>query len=339
MTLPAYEWTKQPNMGGHLNVYFEDADDATLFDSLAAGTRTYEGLWERLREWDRDHDTRVVTIPHHPAEAMYPFDFSAVEYDDEFAPLVEVYSQWGSSEAPAGEDNPFPLAMGQGEIDEPGHYVRDAHRLGYKVGMVGSADFHGPFPGHSIIHARPHLPSLAEWRRGGLGWGNVWRVWDEPSYPGGLTAFLAPELTREAVFSALRSRSVYATTQPDRILVDFRVNGVDVADQTDAVVVDAPDATREVAVDVAGTAPIERVSIVKNNETWRTVEGTEDPDADLDAYTASGAWTDETPITGMAWDEDRGTEGDVYTVRVRQASAGEHPGMAWVGPIWVEPAR
>jgi hypothetical protein len=38
----------------------------------------------------------------------------------------------------------------------------------------------------------------------------------------------------------------------------------------------------------------------------------------------------------MDWDEDRGTDGDVYTVRVRQASATEYPDMAWVGPIWVE---
>jgi hypothetical protein len=205
--------------------------------------------------------------------------------------------------------------------------------------MMGSADFHGPFPGHSIIHARPHLPSLREWRRGGLGWGNIWRVWDEESYPGGLTAFLAPELSRSAIFSALRSRSVYATTQPDRILVDFRVNGVDVVDQDDAVVVDAPDTPRTVTVDVAGTAPIARVDLVKNNATWRTVDGTDDPDADLDTYTASGEWTDEAPIAGMSWDDRRGADGDVYTVRVRQASADRFAGMAWIGPIWVESPR
>jgi len=34
--------------------------------------------------------------------------------------------------------------------------------------------------------------------------------------------------------------------------------------------------------------------------------------------------------------DERGADGDVYTVRVRQASAGRFPGMAWVGPVWVE---
>jgi hypothetical protein len=268
---------------------------------------------------------------------MYPFDFASVDYDDEMAPLVEVYSQWGSSERPGDDGNRFPLAMGQGEIETEGHYVRDAHRLGYRVGMLGSADYHGPHPGHSLVHARPHLPSLSEWRRRGLGWGNVWRVWDEESYPGGLTAFLAPQLERSAVFDALRSRSVYATTQPHRILVEFRVNGVDVAEQSDAVRVTSTETPRRVTVDVAGTAPVASVAVVKNNAVWRRFEGTEDADAGLDAYTVSTEWTDETPLSGMSWDDRRGTDGDVYTVRVRQAAAdGDHPGTAWVGPIWVE---
>jgi hypothetical protein len=336
VTLPAYEWTKQPNVGGHVNVYFEDSADAELFDSLSPETNTYEKLWDRLREWDRNHDSGVVTVPHHPAEAMYPFDFSAVDYDDELAPLVEVYSQWGSSERPGREGNPFPLAMGQGEKDEPGHYVRDAHRLGYRVGMVGGSDYHGPHPGHSLIHARPHLPSRREWRENGIGWGNIWRVWDERSYPGGLTAFLAPELTRGGVFDALRSRSVYATSQPHRILVDFTVDGVDVAEQGAAVTVDSAESERDIAVSVAGTEPIASVTVVKNNAPWRTIEGTDDPDAALDHYTAAGVWTDDEPLAGMTWDDQRGTDGDVYTVRVRQASDRRHPGMAWVGPIWVE---
>jgi hypothetical protein len=335
VTLPAYEWTKQPNVGGHINVYFEDSDDATLFDSIDPDSDSYERLWARLREWDREHDSRVVTIPHHPAEEMYPFDFASVDYDDDMAPLVEVYSQWGSSHSSGEERNTFSIQMGQGGVEEDGYYVEDAHELGYRVGMLGGSDYHGPQPGHAMIHTRPHFPSFKDWRQSGLGWGNIWRIWDEPSYPGGLAAFLAPELTREAIFSSLRSRSVYATTQPDRILVDFCVEGVDVATQDEEVVVDAPETSREVSVEVAGTEPLERVTVTKNNEDWQTIEGTTDPDADLDAYTASAKWTDDEPVTGMSWDKERGTDADVYTVRVDQASDRRYPGGAWVGPIWV----
>lgn len=368
VTLPAYEWTKQPNVGGHINVYFDDSDDATLFDSISRETNSYEKLWERLREWDDTHDSQVVTIPHHPAESMYPFDFSAVEYDDELAPLVEVYSQWGSSERPGDAGNRFPLKMGQGEIDEDGHYVQDAIELGNRVRMIGGADYHGPAPGHSLIHTRPHFPSLGDWKRGGLGWGTIWRVWNERSYPGGLTAFHAPELTREAIVGALRSRAVYATTQPDRILVEFTVNGTGLADTAAAVGDDGE--PRELAVSVAGTAPIAAVTVVKNGHDWRTIDGTDDPDAGLDAYTLSADLQDDEPITAgdsATSDRARPTEADggsdpgastggrtdagsrtdttsradagdtdSYYVRVRQADE-PFPGTAWVGPIWAEP--
>ncbi len=87
--------------------------------------------------------------------------------------LVEVYSQWGSSERPGREGNRRPIQMGHGETDSPGTYVQDALALDHRVGMLGSSDYHGPYPGHSLMHAKPHLPSLAEWRRDGVGWGHI----------------------------------------------------------------------------------------------------------------------------------------------------------------------
>jgi hypothetical protein len=221
--------------------------------------------------------------------------------------------------------------MGQGEADRPGFYTQDAHRLGYRVGLTASSDYHGPHPGHSLLHAEPHLPALAEWRSDGLGWGNVWRVWDEPSYPGGLQAMYAPELTREAVFESMVRRRVYGTSQPHRIAVDFRVDGVRFGDQDSTVTLPTPDAAREVTLDVAGTAPVATARVLKNNEVWRTVTGSDDPGAGLDSYTVTASWTDDAPVTGMAFDDERGTDADVYYTRVRQADGG----MAWAGPLWV----
>ena len=337
VTLFGYEWTKQPNVGGHINVYFDGVDGAELFDSHSPVTNTYEALWDRLRRWREENEGDVLTIPHHPAEAMYPFDFSAVDYDDDLAPLVEVYSQWGSSERPGAEGNRFPLAMGQGEVGEAGYYAQDALRLGYRVGLIASADYHGPHPGHSLIHADPHLPSLREWLDDGIGWGSIWRVWNERSYPGGLQAFSASDLTRDSIFEALRSRRTYGTTQPHRILVDFSIDGVAVGERDSTVAVDARDAPRDIAVSVAGTAPLHRVHVIKNNQVWQSVEETADPDAPLETFTVDAAWTDEEPVRGMQWDTERGAEADIYYVRVTQASApDDFPGMAWAGPIWVE---
>ncbi|MEF8840660.1 MAG: DUF3604 domain-containing protein [Haloarculaceae archaeon] len=215
ITLFGYEWTKQPDPGGHINCYFETVEGAPFFGSRHPESDTYETLWSRLDAWREETGNDVVTVPHHPAEAIYPFDFSATDYDDELAPLVEVYSQWGSSEYPSREGNRKPIGgMDKGEVEERGHFGQDALALGNRVGFVAGSDFRGPRPGHSLVHVDPHLPSLSEWLRDGLGWGNVWRMWDELSYPGGLTAFYVPELTREAVFGSPRHRQVYGTTGP-----------------------------------------------------------------------------------------------------------------------------
>ncbi len=332
VTLFGYEWTKQPNVGGHINVYFDGVDDVALFDSMDDASNTYEKLFARLRDFNERGDGRALAIPHHTAEATFPFDFAATDYDDEVAPLVEVYSQWGSSERPAADGNRHPVAMGQGEAATPGHYVHDALRLGHRVGMLASSDFHGPMPGHSLLHAEPHLPSLAEWRDGGVGWGLIWRIWNEPSYPGGLVAFRAPELTRTAIFEALRSRRVYGTSQPHRILLDFEINGQAVGDNGSVVRVNGPREPREISLEIGGTAPIASAVLVKNTEDWRRVDGTDDPAAPLSTYTVETTWTDDGGITGVAWDDERGTDADVYSVRVRQADGG----MAWAGPIWVD---
>jgi len=331
VTLFAYEWTKQPTVGGHLNVYFDSVEEAKLFDSISPESNSYEKLWARLREFNATHDAEALTIPHHPAESTYPFDFSAVDYDDELAPLVEVYSQWGSSERPADSGNHQPVLMGSGEVNEAGHYVQDALALGNRVGMTASSDYHGPHPGHSLLHADSHLPSLREWRDQGIGWGLIWRVWNEPSYPGGLQAFYAPELTRDAIFESLRSRSVYGTSQPNRILVDFRINGVRIGEDDSTVTVAGDDTPRDVSLTAAGTAPLTDVTVVKNNESWRTVGHDDDPTS-FETYTVERTWNDQAPISGLSWDDARGTEADVYYVRLRQANGG----MAWAGPLWVE---
>jgi len=333
VTLFGYEWTKQPDAGGHINCYFGTVEDAPFFDSRHPESDTYEKLWARLDAWREETGREVVTVPHHPAEAMYPFDFSATDYDDDLAPLVEVYSQWGSSELPSWEGNRKPIGgMAKGEVTERGHFGQDALALGNRVGFVAGSDFHGPRPGHSLVHADPHLPALSEWLRDGLGWGNVWRVWDERSYPGGLTAFYAPERTREAVFGSLRSRQVYGTTQPDRILVGLSVGGLRLRDEGSVRRLSEPDEPRTVSLRVAGAAPLETVEVLKNNAVWRTVGGGDGP-AGFEAYVADARFEDDTPVTGISYadGDDRGTDEDAYYLRVVQANGG----MAWAGPVWV----
>jgi hypothetical protein len=90
---------------------------------------------------------------------------------------------------------------------------------------------------------------------------------DHWGYPGdygfGLTAVYAPELTREAVFQALRSRHTYAVTG-DRIEVDARIGGAVPGDTISA------SAGLQAAIRVVGRAPIAVVELLRNGDPVRT---------------------------------------------------------------------
>ncbi|MEE8523809.1 MAG: DUF3604 domain-containing protein [Thermoanaerobaculia bacterium] len=123
----------------------------------------------------RESGARAMTIAHHSAGGPVSIDWS-IPPDPEFEPVTEIVSVHGSSEA---LDTPSLIYR-----PVPGNFVRDALGLGYRLGFVGSSDSHDGHPGLA------HLASPSS----------------------GLAAILAEDATREAVYEALRSRRVYATS-------------------------------------------------------------------------------------------------------------------------------
>ena len=102
------------------------------------------------------------------------------------------------------------------------------------MGFVAASDDHNSHPGY----AAPSRDSLAQ--RGGLG------------------AVIAPERSRDGLFAAMKGGRTYATTG-DRIVLDVKLNGTVMGAR-------APFATtRRVAGRVIGTAPIESITLVKND--------------------------------------------------------------------------
>ncbi len=137
--------------------------------------------------WRALRGRRALTVAHHSAGGPISTDWS-IAPDPEIEPVTEIVSVHGSSEA---LDSP-------GLIHRPvaGNFVRDALDRGYRLGFLGSSDGHDGHPGLG------HLASTS----------------------GGLAAILAEELTREAVYEALRARRVYATSGP-RILLRVSLGG------------------------------------------------------------------------------------------------------------------
>ena len=114
-------------------------------------------------------------------------------------------------------------------------FLEEALENGYRVGFVAGSDDHKGRPG------------AAHPGRGAFG-----------CY-GGLTCILAQELSRTGIFEALRARRCYGTTG-QRIILDVRADGHPMGSEIRA------DEPPEFVVECVGTAPIERVHLMRGTE-------------------------------------------------------------------------
>ncbi len=190
----------------------------------------------------------AIVIPHHPNThseggtltgkrwRWYDLDTHNPHYER----LVEICQLRGSAEAPPPEPGVI--------LPDCGSSVRAALARGYRFGFIGGTDNHRGQPAS-------YLDSM-----GGI---------DYRAHPvGGLAAIIAPELTRETLFQAMRERRTFATSG-QRMLIDMRVNGAWMGAEFAA--------EREVTISVraVGVRPLTRVDLIKNGSvlhTW-TCEG------------------------------------------------------------------
>ncbi|MEM7112177.1 MAG: DUF3604 domain-containing protein [Chloroflexota bacterium] len=112
----------------------------------------------------------------------------------------------------------------------------DAFDKGYIVGVMGNSDGH---------HGRP----------GAEGAGMA-----EFGIANGLTCVLAEELSREAIFTALKNRRCYATTGP-RMLLDFTANGHPMG-----TIISNPTGELTLTASVTGEAPLESLQLFCGKE-------------------------------------------------------------------------
>lgn len=162
----------------------------------------------------------ALLIPHHIGygPGARGIDWSA--FDEGRSPVVEMFSSHGGSERDGG---PYPIHHTMGPRVLEGT-VAHGLALGKRFGLIGSSDHHGGYPGH---------------------------------YGAGRTAVLATELTREAIWDALRARRCYAVTG-DKIRLDARLNGFPMGAEAATATV------REIDVDVYGCDALDRIEIIKN---------------------------------------------------------------------------
>ncbi len=168
-------------------------------------------------------------------------------------------------------------------------FLFDALRRGHRMGVIAGSDSVDGRPGAS--------------HPGRMGVRNV---------RGGLTAVELPELTRPALWNALRARRCYATTG-ERILLTFRAGNWRMGDEVRVSQQD-PGRLPPFEVTVAGTAPIESVDFFRDDRLLQR----------HDLMSGASAWSDRIRV---AW---RGASAPGNWQRAR---------MHWDGSLRVEGAR
>ena len=193
-----------------------------------------------LQLWAALRGTDTLTFAHHSAGGPVATNWE-IPPDPELEPVTEIVSVHGSSESldsPASIYSPV-----------PGNFVRDVLDRGFHLGFIGSGDGHDGHPGLA------HLNAVS----------------------GGLAAILSPELSREGVLEALRSRRVYATNGA-RILLKANLDGHAMGSTIDARSInDSPTGTAKLEVTAIGTGTLQQIDLIRPGNTIDSVlcEGSE----------------------------------------------------------------
>lgn len=188
-----------------------------------------------------------IVIPHHTGYKVGVFGTHWEKFfQPDIMPLVEIFSMHGSSER---DDGPYPLDLGMGPR-ESGGCALSALRKGLRFGFIASSDGHNGYPG---------------------------------TYGMGLVGVKASELTREAVFDALRSRRTWAVTG-DRIdVLRFQAAGRGLGAQV-------PCGRTEVELDIAGLDTLDCVDVVKNGRIVRRFSAWEEPEDTSGPFVCRICW-------------------------------------------------
>jgi hypothetical protein len=271
-----YEWSDEAK--GHKVVLFPDLDGGPVYAQPSARQHAGKPPVERPERFCVDYaDFFAVVrksggIVHaaHPSLGDCRTDWS---YHD---PAVELNVEIaGTTGNPGGlaelwYEDPSTPRQHPGQRGVAGCWVQDALACGLHLGFLGVNDTHSCEPG---LKAK--------------------------------TAVLAKELSREAIFDAIRQRRVYAVSR-DRVAVWFEINGHAMGEEFQT------NRPLEITLSATCDRAIARLEILKNNRVvWqKAVDAASDTLVTTDLLDGNAAW---------------------YYGRVVLAD-GE---QAWASPIWV----
>jgi uncharacterized protein DUF3604 len=223
VTLIGYEYSSGDI--SHHNIYVTEVKDNDDIFPAAYRNSAFE-VYDKVQAAD------ALFFPHSHADIM-PFtrlEFRTTASGHPLTPVYEVYSDWGATFEPYGV---WSMDSLYGGLRTPlGHSFLWALENGYKLGVISDTDTHTGLPGRRMTSG------LAPWHR----------------HPHGITAARMDKFDRDGLMEAYRTRRTYGTTG-ERIFLEVLANDVPMGQE---FTTDDPFSIR---VSVAGTAPIQRVTL------------------------------------------------------------------------------
>ena len=239
--VPGYEWSGNTGMGGDRNVFYRREGRPIHRSSriLVPGQDPQQSDCYTANDLFRALSGEDAVVIAHVGGRYADIRFA---HDGRLERAVEVHSAWGTFE----------------------WLLHDAFAQGYRVGVVCHSDDHKGRPGAT--------------RPGASTFGAI----------GGLTCYFMPELTRDALFEALRRRRHYGTTGT-RLFMDLRATFPEpvigfsddpqlgpaqqhpVREAMMGDIIRPGPVPMQLAVEIIGTAPVERLDILHGTQLVQTV--------------------------------------------------------------------
>ncbi len=224
LTFLGYEWSGNFPGGGDHNVYFR-GDDGELYPSSHWSTGD---VFDETNACDRYPINELFDTFRGRDDVMLIPHIGGRPgnldyYDPEFIPAIEIHSHHGTFE----------------------WFAHEAMRRKLKVGFVASSDDHTCRLGLSYALQNT---------------GQAAAAFDTKS---GLVGIYAKELTREAIWEALKARRCFAVTY-NRIDLQVKIGSLMMGQE--GTVSGAP----TINVDVKGTAPLDHIELLRGNDVIHT---------------------------------------------------------------------
>lgn len=249
--------------------------------------------------YQQSNAKEMISIPTFTAAKGFEYNFKL--WDENFERIAEIYNAWGCSEKTKKEGNPCPIeGPGKKGIQESAegtiiNALMNNCRVGFIAGGLDDREIYAPLFEN-----------------------------EQTQYPPGLTAIVAKERTRDALFEALYNRSCYATTG-ERMLLEFTLAGLPMGSEISTEKKPGLTVNRHIAGFAAGTQPLETVELIRNGKVLTTFKINEGD------YKLNFEYDDMTPLEKNVI-KIKDAQFAFYYLRITQADG--H--MAWSSPIWVD---